>query len=108
MNKQSSHKKNYTNSLIALFPAVLTLSSVSAQQEPGKDTTAVPAIAERLNLKKKNFPRRQKDKQPDGDWDICSPPPTARRHLKSSIKTCRKIAMPQKPSRVSMALRDNH
>ena len=25
------------------------------------------------NKEKKNFPRRQKDKQPDGDWDICSP-----------------------------------
>jgi len=25
------------------------------------------------NQEKKNFPRRQKDKQPDGDWDICSP-----------------------------------
>jgi sialate O-acetylesterase len=25
------------------------------------------------NQEKKNFPRRQKDTQPDGDWDICSP-----------------------------------
>ena len=31
----------------------------------------VPAIID--NKEKKNFPRRQKDKQPDGDWDICSP-----------------------------------
>ena len=25
------------------------------------------------NKEKKNFPRRQKNNQPDGDWDICSP-----------------------------------
>jgi sialate O-acetylesterase len=31
----------------------------------------VPSIVD--NQEKKNFPRRQKDKQPDGDWDICSP-----------------------------------
>ena len=31
----------------------------------------VPNIID--NKEKKNFPRRQKDKQPDGDWDICSP-----------------------------------
>ena len=31
----------------------------------------VPNIVD--NQEKKNFPRRQKDKQLDGDWDICSP-----------------------------------
>ena len=31
----------------------------------------VPSLVD--NQEKKNFPRRQKDKQPDGDWDICSP-----------------------------------
>ena len=31
----------------------------------------VPNIID--NQEKKNFPRRQKDKQPDGEWDICSP-----------------------------------
>jgi len=38
--------KNYTISLIGLLSAVLTLSSAMAQQEPGKDLTAVPALAE--------------------------------------------------------------
>lgn len=31
----------------------------------------VPTLVD--NKEKKNFPRRQKDKQPDGEWDICSP-----------------------------------
>lgn len=31
----------------------------------------VPSLVD--NQEKKNFPRRQKDKQPDGEWDICSP-----------------------------------
>jgi len=31
----------------------------------------VPTLLD--NKEKKNFPRRQKDKQPDGEWDICSP-----------------------------------
>ena len=31
----------------------------------------VPSLVD--NQEKKNFPRRQKEKQPDGDWDICSP-----------------------------------
>ncbi len=42
--------KNYTIALIALLLAVLTLSSASAQQEPGKDITAVPAMAKGLSL----------------------------------------------------------
>jgi sialate O-acetylesterase len=42
--------KKFTISLIALLSAVLTLSSAMAQQEPGKDLTAVPAIAEGLSL----------------------------------------------------------
>ena len=42
--------KKFTVSLIALLSAVLTLSSAMAQQEPGKDLTAVPAIAEGLSL----------------------------------------------------------
>lgn len=42
--------KNYTIPLIALLSAVLTLSSAMAQQEPGKNLTAVPAIAEGLSL----------------------------------------------------------
>ena len=42
--------KNYTISLIVLLSAVLALSSATAQQEPGKDITAVPAIAEGLSL----------------------------------------------------------
>ena len=42
--------KNYTISLIALLSAVLTLSSATAQQEPEKDITAVPAMAEGLSL----------------------------------------------------------
>ena len=42
--------KNYTISLIALLSAVLTLSSAMAQQKPGKDLTAVPAIAKGLSL----------------------------------------------------------
>ena len=31
----------------------------------------VPAIIS--HKENKNFPRREKDKQPDGDWDVCSP-----------------------------------
>ncbi len=31
----------------------------------------VPAVID--HKEKRDFPRRQKDKQPDGDWDICSP-----------------------------------
>ena len=42
--------KNFTISLIVLLSAVLALSSATAQQEPGKDITAVPAIAEGLSL----------------------------------------------------------
>ena len=42
--------KNYTIAHIALLLAVLTLSSASAQQEPGKDIPAGPAIAEGLSL----------------------------------------------------------
>jgi sialate O-acetylesterase len=50
MNKQSSHMKKLTLSLIALLSAVLTLSSATAQQEPGKAITAIPAMAEGLSL----------------------------------------------------------
>jgi hypothetical protein len=50
MNKQSSHMKNFTCSLIALFSAVLTFSSATAQQEPGKELKVVPAIAEGLSV----------------------------------------------------------
>jgi sialate O-acetylesterase len=31
----------------------------------------IPALID--HHEKKNFPRRQKGKQPDGDWDVCSP-----------------------------------
>jgi len=40
----------YTISLIALLSAVLTLSSAMAQQEPGKDITVIPALAEGLSV----------------------------------------------------------
>jgi sialate O-acetylesterase len=46
MNKM----KNCTFSLIALMSTAMTLSPVMAQQEPGKELTAVPAIAEGLSL----------------------------------------------------------
>jgi sialate O-acetylesterase len=42
--------KKLTLSLIALLSAVLTLSSATAQQEPGKAITAIPAMAEGLSL----------------------------------------------------------
>ena len=42
--------KNYTISLLALLSAVLTLSSATAQQEPGNNLTVIPVIAEGLSL----------------------------------------------------------
>ena len=50
MTPITSPMKNCAPSLIALLSAVLTLSSATAQQEPGKDITAVPAMAEGLSL----------------------------------------------------------
>ena len=41
---------NYTIALIALLSTVFTFSEATAQQEPGKDIPAVPAIAEGLSL----------------------------------------------------------
>jgi len=42
--------EKFTISLIALLSTVLIVSSAQAQQEPGKDMTAIPAIAEGLSL----------------------------------------------------------
>jgi sialate O-acetylesterase len=42
--------KKLTISLIALLSAVLTLSSATAQQEPGNNLTVIPVIAEGLSL----------------------------------------------------------
>ena len=42
--------KKVTLSLIALLSAVLRFSSATAQQEPGKDLTVIPAMAEGLSL----------------------------------------------------------
>ena len=42
--------KKLTISLIALLSAVLTISSATAQQEPGNNLTVIPVIAEGLSL----------------------------------------------------------
>lgn len=44
---------------------------IASANFPNIRLLTVPAIID--HNEKKNFPRREKGKQPDGDWDVCSP-----------------------------------
>ena len=46
-------------------------TEIACAHFPGIRLLTVPALLD--HNEKKNFPRRQAGKQPDGDWDVCSP-----------------------------------